>query len=136
MGWAYLREFEAQQWFGRTHVYMDAAPIQALRANERAYRLAPWDRHIRHQFYATLMRASLDANVQLDPRAADRVFETSKSAGPYSPMLWFHRCLYILRAERTDLGDELKWGLEWLRDHAIQQDRVRELLRHTGTLKE
>ena len=77
--------------------------------------MLPWDARIRRQFILSLsgLVAQYGGQVELDPVAADRIYEVAKTAAPNNPGTLLARATYLYNAHRG--GPELEGILSRLK---------------------
>ena len=107
--------YRAEMMFSVTQANISSDPLMAFWTNAEAAQTYPYHSHYRHQLVLSL-RAVTDLRQQIivEPEAADKAYEVSKSTSPFNPGIAAARVGYLINSGRFD---EKKAEIEALLTH-------------------
>ena len=100
------------------HRLIGVSPAHALQVQLGALETYDWDPWLRLQTtltLATVLRTYKPTQVELDPVAADKIYEISRSAAPEHPGVLITRIEYLLNSGRHSESDEIEHTLAVLK---------------------
>lgn len=122
--WAGVLSYKAEMLFSITQAKISEDPLLAFWSNAAAAQIYPLHSHYRHQLILTL-RAVTDFRpdtVRIEPDAADKAYELSRSASPFNPGIVSAWVGYLLNTGRqNEPGQNVEGLLSQLKTTASLQ---------------
>lgn len=125
LGFVSFENWKAQQHFSWTRGTIDKDPVLAVLENLNAYQEFSWPRHIRHQLAVSVAVAFTKdpGSIEIEPMAADKIFEISQTAGGRTSAIEIARIEYLIESGRaSEKWQEIESRLAWLKTYAKLQD--------------
>ena len=119
-----FKDLHANLYFTNFRAVAKSDRLAAFKQNLQAYQVFAWPRRIRHQLSASLgnLMAQDHKRIRLKPKAADKIYQISKSAAGRTFSVEFTRLQYLYNSGRwqTEPAEVLE-KRKWLKTHAGQQ---------------